>query len=203
MNLALQPAPNVRLSFGPSFGRFHNVSQFVRGVTDPEATGTYGRRSVFATLDQRELALDTRLSWTFSPKMSLQLFVQPLISTGDYTDYKEFTTPGAFDFAVYGEDRGTISRNDETGMYTVDPDGEGPAQAFGIADQNFNFRSLRGNAVFRWEFRPGSTLFLVWQQSRQGVANIGDFSLSRDFGEVFRNPATNVLALKMTYWLGV
>ena len=57
--------------------------------------------------------------------------------------------------------------------------------------------------MFRWEFRPGSTLFLVWQQSRQGVANIGDFALGRDFGEVFRNPATNVLALKMTYWLGV
>jgi hypothetical protein len=202
VNLTVQPAANVRLSFGPSFGRFHNVSQFVRGVNDAEATATYGRRSVFATLDQRELALDTRLSWTFSPKMSLQLFVQPLISTGDYTDYKEFTTPGGFDFAVYGQDRGTIARNQETGSFAVDPDGAGPAQGFGIADQNFNFRSLRGNAVFRWEFRPGSTLFLVWQQSRQGVENIGDFSLSRDFGEVFRNPATNVLALKMTYWLG-
>lgn len=204
LNLTLQPAANVRLSFGPSFGRFHDVSQFVRGVSDAEASATFGRRAVFATLDQRELALDTRLSWTFSPRMSLQLFVQPLISTGDYTDYKEFTTPGTFDFAVYGRDRGTISRDTESGGYTVDPDGaEGPAPAFGIAEQNFNFRSLRGNAVFRWEFRPGSTLFLVWQQSRQGVENIGDFSLGRDFGEVFKNPATNVLALKMTYWLGV
>ena len=203
VGVTMQPASNVRLSFEPNFGRFHNVSQFVRGVNDAAATGTFGRRSVFATLDQRELALDTRLSWTFSPRMSLQLFVQPLISTGDYTDFKEFTTPGAFDFAVYGQDQGSISRDAGTGSYTVDPDGaEGPAQSFGISNPNFNFRSLRGNAVFRWEFRPGSILFLVWQQSRQGIENIGDFALGRDFGEVFRNPATNVLALKMTYWLG-
>jgi hypothetical protein len=180
------------------------VSQFVRGVNDPEATATFGRRSVFATLDQRELALDTRLNWTFSPRMSLQLFVQPLISTGDYTDFKEFTTPGGFDFAVYGQDRGTISREAATGAYTVDPDGaEGAAPSFGLGNPNFNFRSLLGNAVFRWEFRQGSTLFLVWQQSRQGIEPIGDFALGRDLGEVFRNPATNVLALKMTYWLGV
>jgi hypothetical protein len=203
VGVTLQPASNVRLSFQPNFARFHNVSQFVRAVNDAEATDTYGRRAVFATLDQRELALDTRLSWTFSPRMSLQLFVQPLVSTGGYTGFKEFTTPGGFAFAEYGTDQGSIDR-DAAGNYTVDPDGsDGPAAAFAIANPDFNFRSLRGNAVFRWEFRQGSTLFLVWQQSRQGIEPIGDFALGRDLGEVFRNPATNVLALKMTYWLGV
>lgn len=200
---SLQPSSNVRLSFKPNFGRFHNVSQFVRGVADAQATETFGRRAVFATLDQRELALDTRLDWTFSPKMSLQLYVQPLISTGSYTGYKEFATPGTFNFAAYGQDRGTIARDAGTGTYTVDPDGAGAAQAFTFPDQNFNFRSLRGNAVFRWEYRPGSTIFVVWQQSRQGSENIGDFSFSRDFGEVFKSPATNVLAVKVTYWMGL
>jgi hypothetical protein len=203
MDVTYQPSSNVRVSFGPSYGRFRNVSQFVRGIVDPTAAATFGRRAVFATLDQNELALDTRLDWTFSPKMSLQLYLQPLISAGDFTSYKEFARPGTFDFDVYGRNTGTIARDDAAGTYTVDPDGAGPAAAFTFPDQNFNFRSLLANVVFRWEYRAGSTLFLVWQQSRSGAENIGDFAFSRDFNAIFANPAVNVFAVKMTYWLGV
>lgn len=204
LNFSYQPSSNVRLSFNPSYSRFHNVSQFVRGVIDPTAAATFGRRAVFATLDQNELALETRLDWTFSPRMSLQLYLQPLISAGDFTGYKEFARPGTFNFDVYGRDAGTITRDDPTATYTVDPDGAGgPASAFSFPDQNFNFRSLIANVVFRWEYRPGSTLFLVWQQSRQGAQGIGDFSFRRDFDAIFDNPAVNVFAVKMTYWLGV
>jgi hypothetical protein len=203
LNLSYQPSSNVRLSFNPGYGRFRNVSQFVQGVVDPTATSTFGRRAVFANLDQNELSLETRLDWTFSPRMSLQLYLQPLISSGDFTGYKEFARPKTFNFDVYGRDVGTISRDDATATYTVDPDGAGPAAAFSFPDQNFNFRSLLANVVFRWEYRPGSTLFLVWQQSRAGVEGIGDFSFRRDFDAIFSNPAVNVFAVKMTYWLGV
>ena len=199
----LRPASNIRFVLEPSYTRSHNISQFVRAVNDPFAESTFGRRAVFSTLDQHELALTTRLDWTFSPRMSLQLFVQPLVSSGDFSGYKEFTTPGAFEFAEYGVDRGTIVRDDQTGTYQVDPDGAGGGPAFSVGDPNFNFRSLRGNAVFRWEYRPGSTLFVVWQQSRQGIAGVGDFSFSRDFSEVFNAPSTNVIAVKLTYWLGL
>ena len=203
LNLSYQPSSNVRLSFNPSYGRFRNVSQFVRGVTDPTAAATFGRRAVFANLDQNELTLETRLDWTFSPRMSLQLYLQPLISAGDFTSYKEFARPGTFDFDVYGRDAGTIARDDATATYTVDPDGAGPAAAFSFPEQDFNFRSLVANVVFRWEYRPGSTIFLVWQQSRSGAQGIGDFSFRRDFDAIFSNPAVNVFAVKMTYWLGV
>ena len=203
VDLSFQPSSNVRLSFNPSYGRFHNVSQFVTAVSDSFADATFGRRAVFATLDQRELSLVTRLDWTFSPRMSLQLYLQPLISAGDFTSYKEFAQPGTFDFDVYGRNVGTISRDDPSSTYTVDPDAAGPAAAFSFADQNFNFRSLLANVVFRWEYRPGSTIFLVWQQSRSGAEGIGDFSFRRDFDAIFDNPAVNVFAVKMTYWLGV
>jgi hypothetical protein len=203
LDMSYQPSPNIRLTFAPSYSRFHNVSQFVQGVVDPTALNTFGRRAVFATLDQRELALETRLDWTFTPKMSLQLFLQPLISAGDFLDYKEFARPGSFAFDVYGRDVGTITRDDNTDVVTVDPDGAGSAQAFSFPEQNFNFRSLIANVIFRWEYRPGSTIFLVWQQSRAGEAPFGDFSFRRDFDAIFSNPAVNVFAVKMTYWLGV
>ncbi|MEP6591410.1 MAG: DUF5916 domain-containing protein [Gemmatimonadota bacterium] len=203
LNLTLQSASNMTVSFQPSFSRFHNVSQYVRRVDDNAGLTPYGRRDVFATLDQRELALDTRLNWTLSPKFSVQLFVQPLISTGAFTDYKEFGARGTFDFEVYGRDRGTIARDPATSRYTIDPDGAGAATPFMVGDPDFNFRSLRGNAVIRWEYRPGSTIFLVWQQSREGSENYGDFSFRRDFNAIFHRPATNVFAVKATYWLGL
>jgi hypothetical protein len=202
-NISYQPSPGIRFRFNPNFTRAHNLSQFVRGVADPTATAMFGRRAVFATLDQRELALDTRLEWTLKPTMSLQLFVQPLISAGDFSDYKELTRPRTFDFTVYGQDAGTIQEDASTGTFTVDPDGAGPATTFSFGDQNFNFRSFRANLVFRWEYRPGSTIFLVWQQARSGAEPIGDFSFRRDFNGIFDYPATNLLAVKVTYWMGL
>ena len=75
-------------------------------------------------------------------------------------------------------------------------------EAFGLDDPNFNIRSLQGDAVLRWEYRPGSTIFFVWQQQRSGGAPIGDFSLGRDVGDVFRESPTNIFLLKATFWIG-
>jgi hypothetical protein len=72
-----------------------------------------------------------------------------------------------------------------------------------IGDPDFNFRSLLGNAVLRWEYRPGSTLFFVWQQRRQDTQAYGDFAFGRDYSGLFNQPAENVFAVKATYWLPV
>jgi hypothetical protein len=97
---------------------------------------------------------------------------------------------------------GTAQR-DSTGAYEVDPDGAGPAPAFTVPDPNFNFRSLLGNAVLRWEYRPGSAVFLVWQQSRSETQPFGDFDFSRDFRALLDNGPENIFAIKATYWLGI
>jgi len=102
---------------------------------------------------------------------------------------------------VYGRDVGTISR-DAAGVYTVDPDGPGTSPSFAFADRDFNGRFLRGNAVLRWEYRPGSALFFVWQQSRSGDGPPGDFEFGRDFGELWSAPPVNVFVIKATWWVG-
>ena len=177
------------------------MAQYVATETDPLATATYGARYVFATIEQTTLNLDTRVDWTFSPKLSLQFYAQPLVVTGDYTDLKELRAARTYDFDVYGRDRGTVTP--VPGGNDVDPDGGGSAPAFFVPNQNFNFRSLIGNAVLRWEYRPGSTLFLVWQQNRETTAPEGDFDFFRDVKGIFRTGPENVLALKVTYWLGL
>ena len=101
---------------------------------------------------------------TISPSMSLQLYLEPFMSAGDYQGVKEFARRRAFDFYEYGVDIGTLAQ--DAGGYTADPDGPGPVPAFSVPNRDFSYRSLIGNAVLRWEWREGSTIFLVWQQRR-------------------------------------
>jgi hypothetical protein len=200
-SLSLRPSTAFKVRFEPGFRKLRDMAQYVTTVEDPVATETYGSRYVFATIDQNQISLDTRLDWTFSPKLSLQLYVQPLIVAGEYSDLKELRTSATYEFDVYGKNAGTITTDPASGDATVDPDGPGPAAAFTVANPDFNFRSFRGNAVLRWEYRPGSALFLVWQQGREETASVGDFDFSRDWRALSDVPPENVLALKATYWI--
>ena len=202
-NVTLKPSPAVRVQLSPTYFKAHRLAQYVTRQDDASATDTYGARYVFATLDQNELSMQTRVDWTFTPRLSLQVFAQPLISSGDFLDFKEFARPRQFNFEVYGRDIGTIARDDASRLYTVDPDGPGGSSApFTFGDPDFNQRFLRGNALLRWEYRPGSVLFFVWQQSRSGFLPQGDFDPRRDVGELWAAPPVNVFVLKATYWIG-
>jgi hypothetical protein len=199
-SLSIRPMTALRILFEPGLRKFRDNAQYVTTVGDSFATATYRSRYVFATLDQTQLALDTRLDWTFSPKLSLQLYLQPLIVSGDYTKLKELRAPRTYEFDVYGQQKGTAVA-DASGNVTIDPDAAGPAPSYEVDNPDFNFRSLRGNAVLRWEYRPGSALFLVWQQGREGSESIGDFDFSRDWHGLLRIEPENVIAVKATYWL--
>jgi hypothetical protein len=201
-SLSLHPSSSVLLNFAPTIRISRDMAQYVGTFADSTAGATFGSRYVFATLDQTSISFDTRVNWTFSPKLSLQLYVQPFVVTGLYKDLKELTAPREYEFGVYGRSVGTVQR-DSTGAYKVDPDGAGPASAFTVPDPNFNFRSLLGNAVLRWEYRPGSAVFLVWQQSRSETQPFGDFDFSRDFRALVDNRPENIFAIKATYWLGI
>ena len=126
----------------------------------------------------------------------------PCRRKGEGFAFREFARPRTIDMLVYGRDVGTVTYDAPSAIYTIDPDGGGPASAFEVADPNFSFRSLRGNAVVRWEYRPGSTVFFVWTQQRSGSDAYGDFSFSRERGALFRDRPENVFLVKLNYWLG-
>ncbi|NJD11258.1 MAG: carbohydrate binding family 9 domain-containing protein [Gemmatimonadetes bacterium] len=196
----IRPAASWSLSVGPEYGREHNTAQYVGSVPDPLVTRTYGRRYLFADLEQQTLSMDTRLNVTFSPALTFELWLQPLIGSGAFNSVKELLEPRTFRFRAYGRDIGTVQRAGRE--LIIDPDGTGPAPSFTVADEDFNSRSLRGNAVLRWEWRPGSTLFLVWQQVRESEEWRADLALRHSAGELLRAPAQNVFQVKLTYWLG-
>ncbi len=208
-NLSARLQETLQVDVAPSYSWSLSPAQYVTRASDPLASATYGTRYVFAGLDRTTLSLATRVNLTFSPRLSLQLYLEPFISTGDYGALKEFRAPGTFEFLVYGEDVGTIIPSSD-GHFDIDPDGAGSAVGFRVPNRDFSYRSLLGNAVLRWEWRPGSTIFLVWQQSRissiTGLGSvaqrgIGSFDFSRDTQDMFAVAPDNIFMIKVNYWL--
>jgi hypothetical protein len=203
--LETRPSSQVRLTLSPNYNRSLNTAQFTRTFTDAAATNTFGTRYVFADVEQTTVSIDTRIEWTLTSRLSVQTYMQPFVAVGRYSNFKEFLAPRTYDFAVYGVNKGTITENKDAAgnvtSYTVDPDGAPATANFTIGNPNFNVHSLRGNAVLRWEYRPGSALFFVWQQERNGLEEVFSFDATRDVTAILHEPPTNIFLVKAVYWL--
>jgi hypothetical protein len=159
----------------------HNISdnQWFGNYTDSVGATHY----TFAHLDQATTSATVRLNYTFAPGVSLQAYIQPFISKGTYSGVRQLSaTPRA---ARY-EDRYTAYDNPSV---TDNPGG-------------FNFKEFQSNLVFRWEYRPGSTLFVVWNEGRQGyVPTEGTTNVQGDLRDLFRLHPANTVLVKLSYWL--
>lgn len=201
-SLDWRPVPQARVSLTPAYVQDATTDQYVQSVSDPQALPVFaGRRYVFAHVRQREARLDTRLDWTFSPWLSLQLFLQPFAASGAFSRFKEFTTPRRFAFAEYGAARGTVSVA-ANGDRLIDPDGMGPAAAWLIPVQNFTVHSLRGTAVLRWEFHPGSTWSFVWSQQREQSVDRAQDDIVAQARRALGDPGQHVFLVKFSRWIG-
>lgn len=195
-SITIKPQPHWEVRLAPGIQRDRATAQYLFQLADPAATRTYGRRYVFADLDQRVFAIETRVNYTFTPRLSLQAYVQPFVASGRFGAAKELERPRTYSFLVYGRDIGEIANN------TIYPTGQASGGvAFPVPQEDFNVRSLRGNAVLRWEWRPGSTLYLAWQQTREDFAPIGDFDLGNDLRALYSASPDNIVLLKVSYWL--
>jgi hypothetical protein len=194
-----KPNSNFSLNVGPGFYRNVDDAQYLATVGDPLATETYGNRYVFGDLDQTTLSANIRLNWSFTPSLSLQAYIQPLMTTGDYVAFKELARGDSYEFNVYGE--GSSTFDPETGL--ADPDGAGPAPPIGLGNPDFDFVSLRGNAVLRYEYRPGSTFYLVWTQERTDSETNGNFDMSDSFSRMFTADADHIFLAKFTYYFNL
>jgi hypothetical protein len=194
--LRLNVHPGVRwfLSFDPEWTRASDARQFIQTESNgrPE---TFGTRYIFGRVDLSEISAELRLNYTFTPNLTLETYAQPFAASGRYRNFGELSLPRQRDLHLYGTGGSTITPNPD-GSHTVTADG----QTFDIDRQDFNERSVRTNAVLRWEWRPGSTLYLVWQQNRERERPIAD-ARPRHVLEAFGTRADNFVAVKVSYWM--
>jgi hypothetical protein len=195
----------LQLSLAPALDVVRDGTQYVRTVVDSSNAQTGARDYVFANLRQRTLSVSARADWSLSNSLSVQLFAQPFVSAARFSGYEALRAPRTFGFDVFGKDRGTVASLPD-GRVSIDPDGSGPEAAFTLGDEqnetSFVSRAIRVNGVIRWEYRSGSAIYLVWQQTRDGSAELDDASLIRDASRVFGVPAKNVIYLKASYRFG-
>jgi len=186
----------MELSVNPSFSMNRNPFQYVATVEagpDP--------RYVLGRIDQKTLGVTLRLSYYVTPDLSIQYYGQPFISAGRYSHFRTVGRPRAAD----EEDRAPeiqgieLRKEDGGAFYRVDEQQDG-TEDFRFRDPDFNFREFRSNLVIRWEYRLGSTLYLVWSQGRTGMVTDGDFSVRGDMDGLFRIYPENVFLVKMNYW---
>ena len=179
VRLRIRAASNVEFDIGPSYSYQVKDAQWVE-LIEENINGYIKNHYVYGELITRTLDFTTRANISFTPTLSLQFYVQPFITIGDYKNFKELVEPRSYQFKPY-----PLNEN-----------------------RDFHIRSLRGNTVLRWEFRPGSTLFLVWSQSRETeLENIGESDLEfrpvQRLRSSFTDPGRNIFLIKCRYWFGV
>lgn len=205
MNLNWRPKSNLQIVFGPELSYELDEDQYVatiaRNANDVDASQTYGTRYIFATNQSSNISANLRVNWTFNPKMTLETYIRPYIQSARFSRFGELSKANTFDFDIYGEDEGILQDLGD-GLYQVSMN-EGDGRSFRFYRPNFTYTALQGNAVFRWEYRPGSTLYVVWQQQRDGAIGNGLMDLGRDLGDLLDYKPVNVFLVKFSYWFGI
>lgn len=209
LNLTLRPSPQLEISVSPTYSQTRDAAQFVASTREVEFGPTFGRRHIFSDLIQKQVTADIRMNAAFTPNLSLQLFMQPLISANDFATYKQLARPESFDFlrfaegkAVTGPEKTTCRGGQtcvESGRRFIDFDRRGPAD-FSFPSQDFNFSSLLGNVVLRWEYMSGSELFLVWRSDRTSRSRVPDFAPYEDLSALFSAPSEDTFTIKVRHF---
>jgi uncharacterized protein DUF5916 len=192
--ITMQPGSRWQLSITPQYERRVDTQQYVSTSTGG-APATYGGRYIFSSVDRSTFSTQVRWNYTFKPDLTLDFYGEPFASSGRYYDIGELVAARTRLIRVYGTDGTTL---------TTLPDGSrrvsDGAASFTLRNRDFNVQSFRSNLVLRWEWRAGSTLYLVWQQDRSlelldpTRASFGDM-----FSSVGRRGDT-FFAVKATFW---
>jgi hypothetical protein len=192
------PVNALSLTISPSFTVNTQELQY---VTQME-TGK-GKRYILAGMDQKTAAMAVRLNYSITPELSLQYYGQPFVSTARYRDFKYVTNPGAASLADrYSLLSGSRVMYDEAGgRYFIDEDNDG-GYDYSIGNPDFNALFFNSNLVLRWEYMPGSVMFLVWSQGRSQYSANGEFSFGGQMGELFDIHPHNIFLIKISYRLG-
>jgi hypothetical protein len=194
---AFRPGPRWQLSVAPSYDRITDAQQYVTTLSGGRLE-TFGSRYVFSYIERSTFAAELRMGFTLKPDVNLDVYAEPFASSGRYYDHGELSVPGSLERIRYGASGTTVH---------LEPDGDRLVTAgnttFTLANRDFNIRSFQSNVVLRWEWRPGSTMYVVWQQNRDARETIGTRVGIADAFRSITAPGSNIFLVKTSFWLPV
>jgi len=191
---------NQGLNF--SLRTFYNTTKDNLQYINTAETGD-GDRYILGLLDHQTVGIVLRFNYSPTPDLSIQYYGQPFISAGTYSQFKNIDNPrgyGADRYHIYSDQE--ISYDEENQEYNIDENDAGQV-TYSFSNSDFNFKQFRSNLIIRWEYLPGSTLFLVWSQQRTREDDYGDFLPRQDFNNLFSTPADNTFLIKLNYWFSM
>jgi hypothetical protein len=193
-----RPSNAIRIELNPSYSHNQPEMQYTTACSVEDDT-----RYIYAHLDQKTFDLSFRIDYSLTPNLTLQYYGSPFVSAGRYGNFKRITAPRARAyrdrFVFLGEE---LRYDTGDSYYYVDEDDDG-ADDYSFSDPDFNVRAFNSNLVIRWQYSPGSSLYLVWSQSRFGYATHGDFELREDLDGLFDVHPHNVFLLKVSRWFNL
>ena len=196
--IATRPAPQWQASVDPTYSRSVDARQYV-ATRSGGAAATYGQRYIFAAVERSTLSARFRVNYALTPSFTIEGYAEPFAASGRYRGFGEVPAPRSDTLRVYGAvGTGTTITPNADGTSTVT---DGPA-SFPLPALDFQRLSFRSNLVLRWEWLPGSTAFLVWQQNRQDDGAAGELVRPRELWDSLRAAGDNFLVAKVSYWLG-
>ncbi len=192
-----RPSKNLKITLSPGYTMNEDELQY---VTQQE----YGNQKdyVFGRINQNTLNASLRINYNITPDLSIQYWGQPFISTGNYTEFKKITDgrADAYTNRFYTFPSNEISYDASSNQYHISNSGGNKLYTF---DQpNFDVREFLSNMVVRWEYLPGSTIYLVWSQTRSQTNSTGNFDVNNDMTSLFQTKPYNVFLLKMSFRIG-
>lgn len=198
-SINVRPLNSISISLEPGYGIQKSEMQYVNTL-QVNGNPLY----LFGKLDQKTLSFTFRINYTVNPELSLEYYGQPFISAGKYSAFKKITDVQAnmFRDRYHTFTTDEITYSPQNNSFGVDQNGDN-TEDFSFGNPDFNFRQFRSNLVVRWEYLPGSTVYLVWSQGRTSTDSNGMFSYGNDMKDLFKITPHNVFLLKFSYWFAM
>jgi hypothetical protein len=194
---SMRPGPRWSFSVSPYYDRVTEPQQYISTLSGGRPV-TFDNRYVFAFIDRSTMSMEYRLGLTLKPDVNLDIYAEPFAASGRYYDYGELLAPASRERLRYGTS-GTVLTVNPDGSQVVDVGGS----SFTLRNRDFNTLSFRSNVVLRWEWRAGSTLYMVWQQDRSGSEVLGSRVGISDAFRSLTAPGSNIFLIKTSFWIPV
>lgn len=198
LEVGYRPFQALQIEISPEYMLSDNQLQY---ITQEDYQSD--KRYIMGTIHRKTLNMSIRINYNITPDLTIQYWGQPFIATGEYSDFKYITNSKANDvddrFSLYTNDQ--LQYDSDNSMYLIDDNRDG-TNDYSFDKPDFNVKEFLSNLVMRWEYRPGSIVYLVWSQNRSHYTDIGKFNFNNDIGNLFDEQAQNIFLIKFSYRIG-